>query len=106
MVDRRCFLASLALGSGFDGFRPAAAQEHWPSRPITLIVPFGAGGGTDILARLLAQHMANALGQPIPIDNRAGASGTLGMAQLARAAGWLHRRNRPQWYLCDGNGTV
>ncbi len=85
MLDRRCFLASLALGSGFDAFRPAAAQEHWPSRPITLIVPFGAGGGTDILARLLAQHMANALGQPIPIDNRAGASGTLGMAQLARA---------------------
>lgn len=85
MLDRRCLLASLALGSGVDGLWPAAAQEHWPSRPITLIVPFGAGGGTDILARLLAQHMANALGQPVPVDNRAGASGTLGMAQLARA---------------------
>jgi tripartite-type tricarboxylate transporter receptor subunit TctC len=85
MISRRGLLASFALGAGFNGCRPADAQERWPSRPITLIVPFGAGGGTDILARLLAQHMATALGQPIPIDNRAGASGTLGMAQLARA---------------------
>ncbi|MDN3568705.1 tripartite tricarboxylate transporter substrate binding protein [Paeniroseomonas aquatica] len=85
MLDRRCLVASLALGAGFTGARSTAAQEHWPSRPITLIVPFGAGGGTDILARLLAQHMADSLGQPMPIDNRAGASGTLGMAQLARA---------------------
>lgn len=85
MLNKRGLLASLALGAGFHGSRSAGAQERWPSRPITLIVPFGAGGGTDILARLVSQHMANALGQPIPIDNRAGASGTLGMAQLARA---------------------
>ena len=85
MLKRRCLVASLALGASFTGARFATAQERWSSRPITLIVPFGAGGGTDILARLLAQHMANAFGQPIPIDNRAGASGTLGMAQLARA---------------------
>jgi len=85
MLNKRGLLASLALGAGVAGARSAGAQERWPSRPITLIVPFGAGGGTDILARLLSQPMANALGQPIPIDNRAGASGTLGMAQLARA---------------------
>ena len=86
MVYRRSLLVSAALGTALVGPHRAAAQEPpWPSRPITLIVPFGAGGGTDILARLLAQHMASALGQPIPIENRAGATGTIGMAQLARA---------------------
>ncbi|MDB5413916.1 MAG: Tat pathway signal sequence domain protein [Rubritepida sp.] len=85
MLNKRGLLASLVLGAGFHGSRSAEAQERWPGRPISLIVPFGAGGGTDILARLLSQHMAIALGQPLPIDNRAGASGTLGMAQLARA---------------------
>lgn len=86
MVYRRSLLLSLTLGAGLAGLHRAAAQEPpWPNRPITLIVPFGAGGGTDILARLLAQHMASALGQPIPIENRAGATGTIGMAQLARA---------------------
>lgn len=85
MLNKRSLLASLVLGGGFHSSRPADAQERWPSRPITLIVPFGAGGGTDILARLLSQHMAAPLGQPMTVDNRAGASGTLGMAQLARA---------------------
>lgn len=86
MMYRRSLLVSAALGTTLIGPQRAAAQEPpWPSRPITLIVPFGAGGGTDILARLLAQHMASALGQPIPIENRAGATGTIGMAQLARA---------------------
>ncbi len=85
MLERRHLVASLALAAGLTRAGSAAAQDTWPSRPITLIVPFGAGGGTDILARLLAQHMAVALGQPLPIDNRAGATGTLGMAQLARA---------------------
>lgn len=85
MLNKRSLLASLALGGGFHGSQSAQAQDRWPNRPITLIVPFGAGGGTDILARLLSQHMATPLGQPVTIDNRAGASGTLGMAQLARA---------------------
>ena len=86
MPNRRSVLGSLALVAGAAGTMRAAAQEHaWPSRPITLIVPFGAGGGTDILARLLAQHMGTALGQAMPVDNRAGATGTIGMATLARA---------------------
>lgn len=85
MLNRRCLLASFAVAGSSGGFRSASAQEGWPVRPITLIVPFGAGGGTDILARLIAQPMASSLGQPVLIDNRAGASGTLGMAQLARA---------------------
>ena len=83
-IRRRLLASTLVAGAaGLSGL--ATAQERWPSRPITLIVPFGAGGGTDILARLLAQHMAAGLGQPVLVDNRAGATGTVGMALLARA---------------------
>lgn len=70
---RRALLAALAaipLG--------ATAQASWPARPITLIVPFAAGGGTDSIARDIAKNMADRLGQPVIIDNRGGAGGTLG----------------------------
>jgi tripartite-type tricarboxylate transporter receptor subunit TctC len=87
MISRRSLMAALASFAAGAGFPVAvrAQARSWPDRPISLIVPFGAGGGTDVLARLLAHHMSDALGQPIPIDNRAGATGTVGMALLARA---------------------
>lgn len=63
----------------------AQAQGGYPSKPITLVVPFPAGGPTDASARLFAKTMAEDLGQPIVIDNRAGAGGTVGSAAVARA---------------------
>src|SRR3981189_3201834 len=63
---------------------PAAAQVY-PTRPVTIVVPFAAGGGNDILARLLAQHMGQALGQQFVIENRAGAAGTIGASAVAKA---------------------
>jgi tripartite-type tricarboxylate transporter receptor subunit TctC len=66
---------------------PAPAQTPWPSRPVTILVPFAAGGGNDVLARLLAQRMSAALGQPFVIENRPGAGGTLGARAVAKAAG-------------------
>src|SRR5204863_9854029 len=63
---------------------PAAAQGY-PSRPITVVVPFAAGGGNDILARLLGQHMGRALGQQFVIENRGGAAGTIGARAIAKA---------------------
>jgi len=63
---------------------PAAAQVY-PARPVTIVVPFAAGGGNDILARLLAQHMGQALGQQFVIENRAGAGGTIGARAVAKA---------------------
>ena len=63
---------------------PAAAQVY-PTRPVTIVVPFAAGGGNDILARLLAQHMGHALGQQFVIENRAGAAGTIGARAVAKA---------------------
>lgn len=64
----------------------ASAQPAWPSRPIRVVVPFAAGSTTDIIARAIGDRMAQSLGQPLLVENRAGASGTIGQAQVARAA--------------------
>ena len=64
----------------------AAAQDAWPAKPIRIVVPYPAGGTTDQLARALQQPLAEALGQPIVIDNKAGAGGTLGTDAVAKAA--------------------
>lgn len=62
-----------------------AAQPVYPSRPITMIVPFSAGGGTDSIARDMARNMADRLGQPVVIDNRGGAGGAIGADIVAKA---------------------
>jgi tripartite-type tricarboxylate transporter receptor subunit TctC len=64
----------------------SAAAQQYPLRPIRLIVPFPAGGGTDIVGRVLGQKLHESLGQPVIIDNRGGAGGTLGAAVVAKAA--------------------
>jgi tripartite-type tricarboxylate transporter receptor subunit TctC len=64
---------------------PVAAQAT-PDRPITLVVPYPAGGGNDVLARIVAEQMAKALSQPIVVENRGGAGGTLATRQVARSA--------------------
>ena len=66
------------------GTAPAGAQTY-PSRPIRMIVPFAPGGGTDILARIIGQQLADAWGQPVNVENRAGASGNLGTELVARS---------------------
>ena len=66
--------------------RATAAASAWPDRPIRVIVPFPAGGGTDIWARMVAEMMSPILGQPIIIDNRGGAGGMVGAEAAARAA--------------------
>ena len=64
----------------------AASAQAWPSRPVTMIVPFPAGGTADLLARGVAQALSDALGQPFLVENRAGASGNLAAGAVARAA--------------------
>ncbi|MCY0857642.1 Bug family tripartite tricarboxylate transporter substrate binding protein [Cupriavidus sp. D39] len=63
----------------------AFAADNWPARPISLVVPFAAGGTTDIIGRTIGQKLGEALRQPVVIDNRPGAGGTLGAANVARA---------------------
>jgi tripartite-type tricarboxylate transporter receptor subunit TctC len=74
--------ATILLGLVWSGI---AAAQPWPSRPITVIVPFAAGGATDGLTRYLAEQMRPILGQPFVIENVAGAAGTLGVGRAVRA---------------------
>ncbi len=81
IISRRILLGAAALGLMT---APAFAQQAWPARPITMIVPFAAGGPTDVVARIVGDHMSRTLGQQIVIENVAGAGGTTG---ITRAAG-------------------
>ncbi|HET7885893.1 MAG TPA: tripartite tricarboxylate transporter substrate-binding protein [Bradyrhizobium sp.] len=81
-IDR--WLASLVVALAVLGSAAASAQPY-PVRPITMIVPFPAGGATDTLARFLAEKMREILGQPIIIENVGGAAGTIGVARAVRA---------------------
>lgn len=78
-LARVLLLALLAL--------PAAAQTHadYPTRPIRIVVPYPAGGGADLLARIVGEELATRLGQPVVIENRGGASGTIGLQAVATA---------------------
>jgi tripartite-type tricarboxylate transporter receptor subunit TctC len=63
----------------------ARAQDRWPARPLKIIVPYPAGGVNDVVTRMLGEHLRPLLGQPIVVDNRAGAGGTIGMDAVAKA---------------------
>lgn len=80
-------LSTLALmgASLVAGLAAPAAAQTFPARPITMIVPFAAGGTTDIIARIMAEHMSRTLGQSIVVENVAGAGGTTGSLRAARA---------------------
>ena len=66
---------------------PASAQEVWPARPVRIVVPFAPGGSTDVVARMLGQKLAVLWGQPVVIENRAGAGGNVGADVVAKSPG-------------------
>ena len=78
-MNRKTMLSMLACALGAAAFAPAHAQEAFPSRPITLVIPFPAGGATDVLGRLIGKKLGDKLGQSVVIDNRAGAGTVIGM---------------------------
>ena len=94
-IARRALLAAPLLLPGL-----ARAQSEYPNRPVTLVVPFPPGGGTDNLGRMVAQALSARLGQPVVVENRGGAGGNIGSAAVARAA--------PDGYtlLFNGNGMA
>jgi tripartite-type tricarboxylate transporter receptor subunit TctC len=77
-----CCVATIGLS--VCALAPAAAQ-NWPQKPIRVIVPFPAGGGTDVVARLVADHLSKELNQPIYVENRGGANGGVGLEALKQS---------------------
>ena len=94
--------AALAILAGIAG----AAAQTYPSRPITLIVPFPAGGSTDAVGRILVERMRTSLGQPIVIENVGGAGGSIGVGRVARAAPDGYTLDIGQWDTHVANGAT
>ncbi len=92
-LPRRKFLHFAGAAAVAPAFSRVAMAQAYPSRPITMIVPFPPGGVTDVIGRVLAERMRDALGQPIIVENVGGANGSIGIGRVARA--------RPDGYTID-----
>jgi tripartite-type tricarboxylate transporter receptor subunit TctC len=98
-------LAGVALVAVWQWSAAANAQVY-PSKPVTMIVPFPAGGGSDILARILAERMKVSLGQTVIVENVGGAGGTIGTARVARSAPDGYTIGFGQWTSHVGSGAL
>ena len=87
MLTRRTALGGLlGFGAGLGGFAPGRGHaQSFPTRAVTVVVPYPAGGPVDLVARLYAEEAAADLGQPVTVDNRGGGSGSIGTVAVARA---------------------
>src|SRR6266436_3887816 len=92
-LPRRKFLQFAGAAAVAPAFSRVATAQTYPSRPITMIVPFAPGGPTDVAGRVLAGRMKDALGQPVIIENVTGANGSIAVGRSARA--------RPDGYTID-----
>ena len=95
LLFRRSFLTIVAVM--LIGAAAAARAQDYPTRPITAIVPFAGGSASDVVSRILFEHMSKSLGQPIVVENRPGAGGNSGTADAAKAA--------PDGYTIVGSGS-
>ena len=86
-ITRRKTLGSLVAASLVALAGPASAQEAWPNKPVRMVVPFAPGGSTDVVARMVGQKLSAMWGQPVVIENRAGAGGNVGADVVAKAPG-------------------
>src|SRR5471032_2998710 len=102
---RRLALATLVLAFTLGGYRNTTAQVY-PSKPITMIVPFAAGGPTDTIGRIVSERMRASLGQSIIIENVTGASGSIGVGRVARAAPDGYTLGIGHWATHVINGAI
>jgi tripartite-type tricarboxylate transporter receptor subunit TctC len=94
-IRRRQFLHLAAGAVAFPAVSRIASAQTYPARPITLIVPFAAGGAADVVGRVVGERVGKSLGQPVIVENVAGADGSIGVGRAARA--------RPDGYtICLG----
>jgi tripartite-type tricarboxylate transporter receptor subunit TctC len=84
-MTRRFGIAAVFIAAVFSFLPRSVCAQDWPTRPIRIVVGFGAGGGTDIAARIIAEPLSKALGQPVVVENRAGGGGTIAAEQVARS---------------------
>src|SRR5262245_28473870 len=85
-MQKHIVAVTLALGAAIMALAPDAQGQTWPSRTITLVVPFPPGGSTDVVARIMAERMRPVLGQPVIIENVGGAGGSIAVGRVARSA--------------------
>jgi len=83
-TSRRAWLCAAASAAALCGLSPAQAQPAWPSKPIRMVVPFAAGGATDVLARVFIDRLQQRLGQTFTAENRGGAGGQIAAAEYSR----------------------
>ncbi|MGA9122228.1 MAG: tripartite tricarboxylate transporter substrate-binding protein, partial [Pseudolabrys sp.] len=82
LQSRRKFLTSVAAAGVLAVSGARGEDSHWPDRPVRIVVPYPAGGSTDVLTRILAERLKDMFGQPFVIENRAGAGGNIGIAAV------------------------
>src|SRR5580704_14347891 len=85
MISRRAFAVAAAGLLALCGASSPAAAQDWPTRPVTMVVPFPPGGGTDVLGRIVGRRLSEILGQQVIIDNVGGAGGMIGSNKVAKA---------------------
>ena len=105
-LPRRQFLHLAGSAAALPMASRIARAQTYPSRPITMIVPFAAGGGSDVVGRIMAEQMRGALGQRIIVENVAGAAGSIGAGRVARAAPDGHTLGLGQWGTHVLNGAL
>jgi tripartite-type tricarboxylate transporter receptor subunit TctC len=102
-MNRFC---SVLVGAALCCGIAAAAADEYPTRPITMVVPFAAGGPTDVIGRLLAQYMSNALGQNVIVEDVTGAAGSIGVGRVAHAVPDGYTLSIGHWSTHVVNGAI
>ncbi len=105
-LPRRTFLQLAAGTTVLPVASRIANAQTYPSRPITIVVPFAAGGATDVIARLMAERMRVSLGQPVIVENVGGAAGSIGVGRVARAAPDGYSLSIGHWSTHVVNGAI
>src|SRR2546423_12063913 len=105
-IPRRRFLEETAAAAALTALPRIARAQAYPSRPITMIVPYAAGGPTDTVGRVVAERMRAELGQPVVLENVGGAGGSIGLGRVARAAPDGYTINVGNWSAHVINGAI